>query len=289
MKKNILILGGTGLLGGNLLSGPYLQNYSVVTLGRSLDSDFKIDLLDKAAIVHVLDLIKPTTIINLAGLTDVDHCEKFPNDAYKVNVKILQILVNAISEISFNPFLIHISTDQVYDGKGPFSETDVNLCNYYAFSKYCGELIARKTNSIVLRTNFIGKSLTPKRSSLSDWVFKNLISEQNFMVFEDVKFSPLSMGTLCEFIVKAIPLKIEGVFNIGSHNGMSKADFAFYFANKLNLNTTKMKQVKVSEVNFLNTYRPRDMRLNLSKFENTFSFNLPQLTEEIETIVKEYK
>lgn len=289
MKKKILILGKSGLLGSNLFSGTYLKNYKIYSIGRDDVSDYKINFMKECEIFDVLDKIKPYAIINMVGLTDVDYCEQFPNKAYMVNVKILENLVYAISKLSFKPFLIHISTDQVYDGNGPFLENDVNLSNYYAFSKYCGELIARKTKSIILRTNFFGKSLISKRNSFSDWVYKSLTSENEFVVFEDIKFSPLSMVKICELLPNMIEEKIEGVFNLGSREGMSKADFADYFADKLNLKTSKMKKVKRSEVNFIKTYRPQDMRLNVSKFEKMFNIRLPKLTEEIKTIVKEYK
>ncbi len=289
MFKNIIILGGTGLLGTKLLSGKYLKDYNIICLGRKSSVCQQVDFMNKHEIATLIKQIKPAAIINLIALTDVDHCEKFPNEAFKINVKILEIIVEIIKSMTETPFLVHISTDQVYDGNGPFSEKEINLNNYYAFSKYCSELIASKTNSIVLRTNFFGKSQTPKRRSFSDWLYQNLIEGKDFKVFEDVKFSPISMDRLCHFIANAVELKTEGIYNIGSEDGVSKADFAFYFANCLNLNTSKMKRTKISEANFLNCYRPRDMRLNLSKFKNNFNFKLLSLTQEIESAIKEYE
>jgi dTDP-4-dehydrorhamnose reductase len=49
-----------------------------------------------------------------------------------------------------------------------------------------------------------------------------------------------------------------------------------------------MKRVKVSNVKFLNAYRPKNMIMNLSKFENRFNVKLPKLSEEIKFVAKEY-
>ena len=48
-----------------------------------------------------------------------------------------------------------------------------------------------------------------------------------------------------------------GIFNLGSHNGMSKSDFAFAFAKELDLPTSMMKRINSTEANFLKVYRPK--------------------------------
>ena len=61
---------------------------------------------------EMLDQVKPQAIINLVGQTNVDFCEQHPDEAKRLNVKIVKNLVQAIKKSSFKPFLIHISTDQ---------------------------------------------------------------------------------------------------------------------------------------------------------------------------------
>ena len=82
--------------------------------------------------------------------------------------------------------------------------------------------------------------------------------------------------------------KVEGTLNLGSNEGMNKADFAFHFAKTLNLSTSNMKRAKITDAKFLNAYRPKNMIMNLSKFENRFNVKLPKLTEEIKFVAKEY-
>lgn len=287
-SQKILVLGGTGLLGSHLLSGKYLLGYDCVSQGRGLDADIQVDLLNPQKVCEMLTKLQPVAIINLVALTNVDLCESMPNNAYQVNARTLQHIVDSCRKLDLNPRLIHISSDHLYDGNGPHQEDAVNLTNYYAFSKYTAELVASTVKSVILRTNFFGKSRILKRESFSDWIFKELTLKNNILVFSDVLFSPLSLHTLCRTIELLVDSNITGIYNLGSHNGMSKADFAFKFANTLCLSTENMTRVNSTDVSELRTYRPKDMRLNVDAIENVLGIKLPNLDSEIEQVALEY-
>ena len=136
--KKLLILGGSGLLGSTLTSGYYLKKYNINSHSLRSKTNLKADLEDKDQIIKLIEQVKPEIIINLVGLTNVDYCEKFPNAAYRLNIKTVENIVDAIKKFSFKPFLIHISTDQVYDSEGLSLEKNINLTNFYSFSKFCG-------------------------------------------------------------------------------------------------------------------------------------------------------
>lgn len=288
-NQSVLVLGSSGLLGTRLLSGKYLRGYRRFGQGRGAGADIQVNLEDMGQICDMLVQTRPAAIINLIGLTNVDLCEKSPNEAYRVNVRTLHNVLKAMGTLQYKPRLIHISTDQVYDGLGPHREDEVALTNYYAFSKYASELVAAAVGSIVLRTNFFGKSGTVKRKSLTDWLNQELTVGRDIQVFEDVLFSPLSMHTLCEVIEAAVESSVQGVFNLGSHCGMSKADFAFQFAEYRGLPKTGMARVKTNDVDFLKTYRPKDMRLNVNALEKAMNISLPNLETEIELVSREYR
>lgn len=289
LRPNVLILGATGLLGSTLLSGSYLQNYHYIGQGRAPEADVQTDLQEIDQVLDILVKTQPSTIINLVGLTNVDSCESFPSEAFRVNVRALQNVLKAAEALSLTPRLIHISTDQVYDGPGPHREENVTLTNYYAFSKYAAELVANSVGGLVLRTNFFGKSQTDKRKSITDWIHQELIAGRRIQVFEDVLFSPLTMHSLCELIDIAVDSEASGIFNIGTHGGLSKADFAFYFAELLGLPRNNMKRVKTSDVSFLKTYRPKDMRMDLAAIESAMRITLPDLSTELERVAQEYR
>lgn len=289
MRMKILLLGSAGLLGSTL--NPFLgsRGYEVKTHSRSEGAQYQADLNDPTDTYELLEKISPDVIVNLVGLTDVDRCETQPNQAYIANVRTVENIANWIKQEKKSCHLVHISTDQVYDGVNLHTEEQVTLTNYYAFSKYAGELAAMRVSSTILRTNFFGRSLCAKRVSLTDWIFRSLSSNDSIQVFDDVLFSPLAMSTLSEMIELSIRNKPVGVFNLGSHDGMSKADFAFAFADELSLSTRAMKRTTTNQVTFLKTYRPKDMRMNSVKFEDALGVRLPNLTDEIKRAAKEYR
>jgi dTDP-4-dehydrorhamnose reductase len=139
-KERILLLGGTGLLGATLM--PFLEcsGYLVDLHGRTNATKYNADISDAGDAFRLLELIKPVVVVNLIGLTDVDRCEAQPNEAYLANVRTVENIVGWIKQKKAPCHLVHISTDQVYDGSGLHKEEIVTLKNYYAFSKYAGEL-----------------------------------------------------------------------------------------------------------------------------------------------------
>ena len=286
--KTILVTGATGLLGSSLVPLINQRGYSVKVHARSGDIDCHADLSIPEAVLKLLDKIKPEVIVNLVGLTDVDRCEELPNQAYLANVRTVENIVTWIKQEKAPCHLVHVSTDQVYDGNGAQAEEQVTLTNYYAFSKYAGELAAARVPSTILRTNFFGRSHCAKRVSLTDWLYRSLSNGDDIQVFDDVLFSPLSMTTLSEMIELIIRKKSVGVFNLGSHVGMSKADFAFAFAEELDRPTRTMTRTTTDKVTFLKTYRPKDMRMDSLKFENILGVKLPFLRDEIKRVVREY-
>jgi len=235
-----------------------------------------------------LEQIQPTIIVNLVGLTSVELCQQQTHAGYLANTRTVENIARWIKQSTAACHLIQISTDHVYDGDGPHTEDDVTLTNNYALTKYAGEIAASQIQSTILRTNFVGRSKVSHRESLTDWVYTSLKNGKNVEVLADVLFSPLSMKTLVEMLAIVIQRKPVGVFNLGSSEGMSKADFDFEFAERLGLSTDSMSRINSSEAIFLDAYRPKDMRMDCSKFEKLFDVTLPTLAEEIIISIGDY-
>jgi dTDP-4-dehydrorhamnose reductase len=286
--KKILVTGSTGLLGTALVLFLKKSGYKIVTNARAGGADFLVDLADNEKSYEMLSKIKPDLIINLASFTNVELCQEMCNIAYLANSRVVENLTDWIIKTSADCHLIQVSTDHVYDSPELHIEGKVNLTNTYAFSKYAGELVASRVPTTILRTNFIGRSKVTHRESFSDWVYTSLTNGKEIQVLDDVYFSPLSINTLVEMIQLVIERKPVGIFNLGSHNGMSKADFSFFFAECLDLPTHTMSRIEALQATFIKTYRPKDMRMNCSKFENTIGVKLPQLHDEIIRVAKDY-
>lgn len=227
----------------------------------------------------MLDAVRPDFVINLVAATNVDRCEERPDEAYRLNVRSVETLSGWLKR-GQTCHLIHVSTDQVYEGEGPHREDDVNIVNVYALSKYAGELAALAAGATVLRSNFFGPSMLAGRSSFSDWIIARLRAGEAFTAFDDVAFTPLSMATLGAAIARVIEMPAPGVFNLGSRHGMSKAEFAFALARHFGLDASPIRPGSHSAVK-LRARRPLDMRMDSTLFEQTFGFILPGTEREI--------
>ena len=284
----VLVLGSSGLLGSTLVPILKYGGHEVIEQSLSSSTQYNVDMSDSNKASTFLSKTDPEIIINLIGLTDVDRCEIDINSAYELNVKTVEHISSYIKDINPECRLIHISTDQVYDGDGLQTENYVTLKNYYAFSKYSGEIAARICSGTILRTNFFGKSLCSKRLSLTDWVSQSLSSGKKIYAFNDVFFNPLSMNTISNILLKIIDFKTSGTYNLGSRNPMSKADFIFKFAKHNSLNTENIENVSIDDVEFIKTYRPKNMQMDCSKIEKELSIELPDLQSELIKETKNY-
>jgi dTDP-4-dehydrorhamnose reductase len=286
--KSILVTGATGLLGSSLV--PYLKNYGykVVTHGRNTSADEMVDLACQVEAGTMLDKVQPSAIINLVSLTNVELCEQQVNLAYLANTRSVENIVHWMASKNSACHLIQVSTDHIYDGHGLHTEDNVIITNNYALTKYAGELSALSVPSTILRTNFLGRSCVSYRESFSDWLYKSLSRNQKLQVLNDVFFSPLSISILIEMIRLVLEKRPIGVYNLGSKNGMSKADLCFYFAECCGFSTDLMVSIESARAKFITTYRPRNMMMDSSKFEKTLGVELPNLMDVIKYIAQDY-
>ena len=289
VMTSVLVAGSSGLLGSSLVPMLRSRGLDVTSLSRSSNSDLKLDLCGDLDVLGVLDRVAPDVIINLVSLTSVEHCEEAPNAAYLLNSKSVRNLAEWISHSSPSTHLIQISTDHVYDGAGLHDEGDITIRNTYALSKLAGEIEAEKVNATILRTNFVGRSEAPHRESLTDWVYGSLMRREHVQVLSDVFFSPLSISTLNEIIYEVLRVKPTGVYNLGSRDGLSKSDFDFAFAELLGLPSIYMTPIESSSAKFLKATRPKNMLMDVSKFEARMNLRLPTLLEEIQKVADEYR
>lgn len=282
----ILVLGASGMLGASLVPALGALGHAVTGYGRTGVGLEPADLTQIGETQMLIARVAPSVVVNLVGLTDVDRCEAEPQRAWLSNVLTAEHIAAACTAAGAH--LVHISTDQVYDGAPPHSEAQARPGNCYALTKYSGELAALRAGATVLRTNFFGASHHPIRRSFTDWLYTSLTQGQAIRVFDDVRFSPLSMATLCMMIERVARVRPAGVYNLGSRDGMSKADFAFAFARSLGLDEQLMTRASVQQA-ILKAWRPADMRMDCAKIENTLSLAMPHLADEIELASKDYR
>lgn len=104
-----------------------------------------LDVRDADAVMKVARDLRPDWILHLAALTNVDDCEKFPDDSYRTNTIGTQNVALACQSIDAE--MTYVSTASVFDGTKatPYTEFDKpNPQSYYSRSKYEGELVVEK-------------------------------------------------------------------------------------------------------------------------------------------------
>ena len=288
MKKRLLILGASGYLGSFLKLYFMNSEYDVVSHSYSSNEDIVFDASNYYDINAALIKYSPQILINTAGYTDVDGCESNPNQAYLVNAKITDNIVKSIEANRLDTHFIHISTDHVYDKKEGSFEDEIVLQNYYAYSKFLGDIFASRIDSTILRTNFFGYNPKFKEKGFTGWIFKSLVSQKKINGFDDIYFNPLSLNTLADLINQVIKVKPFGIFNLGSREGMSKLEFILKFATKLGYSKDLINAIPFNKGDKVQANRPMSMIMNCKKIQNKLNINLPTLSEEIDKVSKSY-
>src|SRR5690349_12893540 len=126
-----VIVGSGGRLGRALVREWSGAGEQVTGLGRA-----DVDLRDGDKLRAALEQIDFDVLVNCAALTNVDHCETHPAEAYQVNSEAVETMAEACAARGAR--LVHISTDYVFDGeKGePYSEEDeAKPISHYGASK----------------------------------------------------------------------------------------------------------------------------------------------------------
>ena len=270
-------MGASGILGSYLTTYLANQDLQVIPIYRSEDFSKLRQTYYKSQNI--------STIINCVALTNVDFCEKNINKAFNSNANYVKKILSEIWEPNIN--FIQISTDQVYSGPGPHSEKDTSPLNVYGLTKLIGEEYAKELNPTILRINYLAKSSNKSKLSFTDWLFNSLIKEEKITLFDDILFSPLHISDVSQSIIEVIKNPKKGIYNLGATNSMSKAKFAIKFAEKLSL-SIKFVTFGSSQESNLKAERPKDMSMNIEKFEKIFKQKLPAINDSINKICADY-
>jgi len=284
--KKILVTGGSGLLGSNIakLATSKFDVFATYNKNKVSMKDvyfFQIDLTKKEELSKV-EQTKPDFVIHCAALTNVDYCEEHPNEAYNQNV-LASIHMAEVAE-KVGAYLIHISTDNVFDGeKGNYTEDDTpNPINVYGKTKLEAEqkvsLICSR--SCIVRTNIYGWNKRNK-FSLAEWMLSKLTNNEELPGLYDVFFSPILVNDLTKAFFKLLEKNYKGIIHIAGSEFCSKLDFAYMIAEIFGLNKNLIKPVSIRELG-LKAPRGKNTTLNVSKAEEILRECLPGVKQGLE-------
>ncbi len=148
----ILLLGADGQLGWELRRA-LLHLGSVLAMNRSL-----ADLGDLPALRSTLERVQPDILVNAAAYTAVDKAESEPGLAQCINAEAPRLLADYAA--AHNAWLVHYSTDYVFDGSkpGPYTELDApKPQSVYGHTKLAGEQAIAQSGCrhFIFRTSWV--------------------------------------------------------------------------------------------------------------------------------------
>lgn len=154
MLKTILVTGKNGQLGESIQKiAVHYPSFQFTFVGRD-----ELDLADSGRIASFFAGKKFDAIINCAAHTAVDRAESEPELADAINHLSVKQLAGIAKQTG--AWLVHVSTDYVFDGRNyrPYVETDpVNPQSVYGATKLKGEQAIQQINPFgcIIRTSWV--------------------------------------------------------------------------------------------------------------------------------------
>ena len=273
--KIILFVGGSGLLGETWIKSfndkfkiYAIKNKNNINVRKKNLIKIKLKNFNYKNLDEIVKKKKIDSIINVAGLTNIEECEKNKKKAFKSNVAITQLL-HAIAKNNDLKFL-HMSTDHIFSGKSKrfYSENSKpNPLNNYAKTKLKAEnLIKNYKKALIVRANFFGGS-TKYRKSFSGYILSNIKKNKYVYLWSDVFFTPININFLIRTIHRLIEKNIYGIINISSSQSISKYNFGIKLCQHFKLDKKYILKKKQTIKTIL---RPKNMSLSNHKICKIF-------------------
>lgn len=249
VKKKILLLGGSGLLGSGIarsLKSKYHLEYP--TRGE-------LDLRNSKDVKERIARNGYDVIIYSAGLTNQDECEKNKDKALFLNSKIVKDICIEAKKAKTN--IIYFSTEAVFPCNRvvPYKESDrKNPINYYGMTKALGEdhvLRYSDKNSIIRLVSIY----TPKFTNKIDFtrrIIEAFSKGEEVIGVSDQLFNPTFSECAVKALGELIDRRLYGVFHVGAEDSITNLDFV-----KLIEKTFNFKDVKIKSVNFADFFRQK--------------------------------
>lgn len=282
--QRILLLGSQGLAGSAFHKQLVNQPSALRTVSRA-DSYYTFDVYKHPnQLDRILSTYQPTHVINCIANTNLSDCESHPSRAFYLNSDMIMQLVDYA--IPAGAYLLHVSTDAVYDSTADSPHTESsNLApsNTYGVSKLHGEAIALSyENSLILRTNITGFRKSGKSPTFLQWLLASLSSNQTVNLYTDYTTSTLDVNTFVDVAIQLLVSGTVGIFNIGSSSASSKYEFGLELARQLGINPSLI--VPSSGASQFPS-RMGNLALCSDNIQSLISLELPDLRQTISALI----
>jgi dTDP-4-dehydrorhamnose reductase len=292
----ILLLGADGQVGWELRRA-LLPLGEVLPLKRT-----QADLGDVTALRAVLDRTRPQFIVNAAAYTAVDKAETEPELALRINADAPQVLADYAA--AHEAWLVHFSTDYVFDGTkpAPYVETDPpKPQSAYGRSKLAGEqaITASGCRHLILRTSWV---YAARGGNFAKTMLRLAAERDSLRVIADQVGAPTSAELIADTTAlmlhhlrtdPAFAAQASGLCHLtaqGSTSWHGYAQFVIAAAatRGLPLRCAPEQVQAITTADYpLPAPRPANSRLDCSKLQTTFGLFLPPWQTQVQRLIDE--
>lgn len=293
---NILLFGKGGQVGWEL-------QRSLAVLGNvtALDHDSTDhcgDFANPEGVAATVRALKPDVIVNAAAHTAVDKAESEPELARLLNATTPGVLAREAAALG--AWLVHYSTDYVFDGSGtrPWVETDTPApLSVYGRTKLEGEQLIQQSGAkhLILRTSWV---YAARGGNFAKTMLRLAQERERLTVIDDQWGAPTGAELLADVTAHAIRHLQQrpqdaGLYHLvagGEVTWNGYAKFVIEHASKAH-SAIKIVAKEVAPVPTsafpTPAVRPHNSRLNTSKLQTTFGLTLPHWQTGVERMLTE--
>ena len=296
----ILLLGKNGQLGWEL-------QRSLTPLGElvALDRhsrDFCGDLSNLQGLAATLQAVRPDLIVNAAAYTAVDKAESEPELARTINALAPGVLAQEASKLG--AWLVHYSTDYVFDGSGtrPWVETDTPApLSVYGQTKLEGEqlIAARCSRHLIFRTSWV---YAARGANFAKTMLRLAQERERLTVIDDQWGAPTGAELLADVTAHAIRQLMgrqqphpepAGIYHLAAIGETTWNGYAKYVIAQA-VRVPPAIKIAATEVACVPTSafptparRPHNSRLDTGKLQATFGLTLPAWQQGVDRMLVE--
>ena len=281
---NILLLGKSGQVGWEL-------QRSLAVLGRvtALDHDSTEhcgDFANPEGVRETVRALRPDVIVNAAAHTAVDKAESEPEIARLLNATTPGVLAEEAARLG--AWLVHYSTDYVFDGSGtrPWVETDTPApLSVYGATKLEGEQHIQQTGCrhLILRTSWV---YAARGGNFAKTMLRLGSERERLTVIDDQWGAPTGADLLADVTAHAVRHLQSRPGDGGLYHCVASGETNWHSYAKYVLEHARQAQpaieLKATEVAPVPTSafptparRPHNSRLDTTRLQTTFGLVLP--------------
>ena len=281
----ILLFGKNGQVGWELQRS-LAPLGELVTLGRD-DADLCGDLSNLDGLVRTVQTVRPDVVVNAAAHTAVDRAESEPELAHTLNALAPGVLAREATKIG--AWLVHYSTDYVFDGSGsrPWAETDTPApLSVYGRTKLEGERLiqAASAQHLIFRTSWV---YAARGTNFAKTMLRLAQERERLTVIDDQFGAPTGAELIADVTAHAIRQCLRQPHDAGLYHLAASGETSWHgYANqvlalaRLIDSAIKIKATEVvavpSSVFATAARRPLNSRLDTTKLQHRFGLVLPK-------------